>query len=109
MLEGTVTFWTDTGSLEAGPGTFVHVPKGALHHFRNESTTSARMLIWFAPAGIEEMFAELHQDPERRIEIATAYGVVFPAGVGRARTLTPAHPSGLQAPTLHRGLSPTNE
>jgi hypothetical protein len=38
----------------------------------------ARALILFAPAGIEKMFAEMSQDPERYVQIGAKYGVTFP-------------------------------
>jgi hypothetical protein len=47
------------------------------HNFKNESAENARMLIWFAPAGIEKMFARMAADPERYAEIAKEYGVEF--------------------------------
>ena len=78
VLEGTVTFWSDDREISAGPGTFVNVPRGALHNFRNETDQMARMLIWFAPAGIEEMFDRMHANPDAMAEIAAEYGVHFP-------------------------------
>lgn len=78
VLEGTVTFWPDGKEVVAGPGTLVHVPRGVVHNFRNETDTTARMLIWFAPAGIEEMFEAMGRDPERYREIGAEYGVEFP-------------------------------
>lgn len=78
ILEGSVTFWADGNEVEAGPGTFLHVPRGALHNFRNQSEDAARMLIWFAPAGIETMFSMMAKEPERYNEIAADHGVEFP-------------------------------
>ena len=79
VLEGTVTFLPGDGtSHEAGPGTQVHVPRGVLHSFRNETDQDARMLFWFAPAGIERMFVEMAADPDRFLDIAAQYGVQFP-------------------------------
>ncbi len=56
ILEGVLTFYGDDGEIEAGPGTYLNVPKGARHSFRNKSEEVARMLFFFAPAGIEELF-----------------------------------------------------
>ena len=78
VLEGTVTFWADGQEVEAGPGTFLNVPVGCLHNFRNTSEQDARMLILFAPAGIEGMFSKMGAEPERYVEIAGEYGVEFP-------------------------------
>ncbi|MGE3806876.1 MAG: cupin domain-containing protein [Gemmataceae bacterium] len=58
VLEGTITFWAEGKSVTASAGTFVHMPVGQPHSFKNESTQMARMLISVAPAGLEEMFFE---------------------------------------------------
>ncbi len=59
ILEGVLTFYGDDGEIEAGPGTYLNVPKGARHSFRNDSDHVARMLFFFAPAGIEALFDAL--------------------------------------------------
>lgn len=78
MLEGTLTFYPEGKEVVAGPGTFLNVPRGVVHNFKNLTDEPARVLIWFAPAGIEEMFSEMARDPERYQEIGAAYGVSFP-------------------------------
>ncbi len=77
VLEGRVTFWIEGERKETEAGAFVHVPRGVAHNFRNESDQNARMLIWFTPAGIEEMFTRMAADPDRYAEIAKEYGVEF--------------------------------
>lgn len=59
ILEGELTFYSDEGQISAGAGTYLNVPKGARHRFRNESAGTARMLFFFTPAGIEGLFDEL--------------------------------------------------
>jgi mannose-6-phosphate isomerase-like protein (cupin superfamily) len=56
VLEGEITIAVDGERLVAGPGTFVNLPVGSLHAFRNESDRPARMLILIAPGGMEGMF-----------------------------------------------------
>ena len=56
VLEGTLTFLADGKAITAGPGTFVNVPAGVPHTFRNDSGKRARALITLAPAGLERMF-----------------------------------------------------
>ena len=77
ILEGVVTFWAGEKEIEAGPGTFLHVPRGARHNFKNTSDRTARMLIIFAPAGIESMLEKMAADPDRYMEIGKQYGVEF--------------------------------
>lgn len=58
VLDGTVTFFHGEERITAGPGTFLNMPVGSLHAFKNETDRPARMLISVAPAGLENMFFE---------------------------------------------------
>jgi mannose-6-phosphate isomerase-like protein (cupin superfamily) len=53
ILEGELTFFFGEEEAEAGAGTFVLVPPGVEHGFRNEGTTSVRMLNIHAPGGFD--------------------------------------------------------
>ena len=59
ILEGELSFYGDDGAIEAGPGTYLNIPKGAKHRFRNNGKETAKMLFFFTPAGIEGLFDEL--------------------------------------------------
>jgi quercetin dioxygenase-like cupin family protein len=56
VLEGTYSFMLDGQSIEAGPGSHVVVPVGAVHAFQNNGSDPARMLILNSPGGIHEGF-----------------------------------------------------
>jgi quercetin dioxygenase-like cupin family protein len=56
VLEGQITFTMDGKPAVALPGTSAHTPPGAAHGFRNDGDRPARLLIFIAPAGLEEMF-----------------------------------------------------
>lgn len=58
VLEGEITFHADGQRVLARKGTFLSIPKGVVHTFKNESRSDARMLILVAPAGMEAMFQE---------------------------------------------------
>jgi quercetin dioxygenase-like cupin family protein len=90
VLEGQVTFYLGHDRIVAEPGTFLNMPVGSLHCFKNETDRAARMLISVAPAGLEKMFFEVgqlladdadlaqppaHADIERLLEVAPRYGV----------------------------------
>jgi quercetin dioxygenase-like cupin family protein len=89
ILEGEITFQVGEERFVAGPGTFANMPVGSLHSFRNESQTTARMIISVAPAGLEKMFFEVgvpleagqtaspptHEEIERLIAAAPRYGI----------------------------------
>jgi quercetin dioxygenase-like cupin family protein len=80
ILEGVVTFYGSDGEMEAGPGTYLNIPKGAKHRFKNNSESTAKLLFFFAPAGIEGLFDEFSQfkdpgnDPESIIDALNSLG-----------------------------------
>jgi quercetin dioxygenase-like cupin family protein len=53
VLEGELTFLLGDDELTAAPGTFVLVPPGVEHGFRNDGATPVRMLNIHAPAGFD--------------------------------------------------------
>ena len=59
ILEGELSFYGEDGEVVAGPGTYLNIPKGAKHRFRNNGDSTAWMLFFFTPAGIEGLFDEL--------------------------------------------------
>lgn len=90
VLEGEITFRLDDQTIVAGPNTFLNMPIGSLHSFKNESGQPARMLITLAPAGLEKMFLEAgkvltspdeqpqpptEQEIKKLLEVAPKYGV----------------------------------
>lgn len=94
VLEGEMTFQLGEERFVAGPGTFVNMPIGSRHCFRNESEQPARMIITVVPAGLEQMFLEVGrsladdataappptaEDIRKLLEAAPRYGVeIFP-------------------------------
>lgn len=90
VLEGQMTFQLGEDRFVAEAGTFLNMPVGSLHCFKNESDKTARLLISVAPAGLEQMFFEVgqpldddsdvappptHADIEKLLEAAPRYGV----------------------------------
>ena len=53
ILEGEMTFLFGDRSVAAPPGTFVLVPPGVEHGFRNDGDGPVRMLNIHAPAGFD--------------------------------------------------------
>ena len=53
VLEGTVTVRVGDRTAEAPAGSFVFIPRGTGHMFRNPGPLPARVLVIFAPAGVE--------------------------------------------------------
>ena len=90
VLEGEMTFQLGDERFVAGAGTFLNMPVGSLHCFKNESGKLARLLISIAPAGLERMFFEVgtpldddatvapppnQADIEKLLEAAPRFGV----------------------------------
>jgi mannose-6-phosphate isomerase-like protein (cupin superfamily) len=53
ILEGELTFFFGSREAAAPPGTFVLVPPGVEHGFRNDGERPVRMLNIHAPAGFD--------------------------------------------------------
>src|SRR5690349_14632410 len=53
VIEGTLAFRIGERAAEAPAGTFVFVPRGVPHAFRNAGDGPARILVLFTPAGME--------------------------------------------------------
>jgi mannose-6-phosphate isomerase-like protein (cupin superfamily) len=53
ILEGEMTFVVGDEEVAAPPGTFVLVPSGVEHGFRNDEDRPVRMLNIHAPAGFD--------------------------------------------------------
>jgi mannose-6-phosphate isomerase-like protein (cupin superfamily) len=53
VVEGEMTFVFGDREVAAPPGTFVLVPPGVEHGFRNDRDASVRMLNIHAPAGFD--------------------------------------------------------
>jgi quercetin dioxygenase-like cupin family protein len=92
VLEGVVTFTVNGNRVAATAGMFANMPVGTPHSFKNESDKPARMLISFAPAGLEQMFFEAgtplppgattavpptKEEIEKLLKIAARYGIEF--------------------------------
>ncbi|MBI1170775.1 cupin domain-containing protein [bacterium] len=56
VTDGTFEFLLNGSTQRCGPGSFLHVPAGALHAFTNVASTPSRMLILNTPGGAHEGF-----------------------------------------------------
>jgi quercetin dioxygenase-like cupin family protein len=66
LLEGTLDITLGEKKLKATTGDFVQVPRGTVHAFRNAGSTTARMLIFFSPAGMDKYFEEVLEPVQNR-------------------------------------------
>jgi quercetin dioxygenase-like cupin family protein len=59
VLEGDLRFKLDAELSATPAGSFVFVPRGVAHSFQNVGEQPGRMLVTFAPAGMEGFFDRL--------------------------------------------------
>lgn len=76
VFEGTIRFKAGGRYFDAPAGAFMFIPRGTQHSFRNIGERPARLLVMFAPAGMERFFEGIAAlppgapDPETYREIA---------------------------------------
>jgi mannose-6-phosphate isomerase-like protein (cupin superfamily) len=59
VLDGEFEFYVGDHVERLGPGSFVNVPPGTIHDFRNAGTLPARFLGIVAPRGFDRYFQEV--------------------------------------------------
>ncbi len=62
VMDGLFTFTIGTDDIEAGPGSFIVVPRG-LNHVMRAGPDGGRLLTLWTPGGLEAMFIELSRMP----------------------------------------------
>lgn len=87
LLSGAISFQIGEATVTAGPGEFVHVPRGVRHAFLNAGEAPAIALIVLTPAGLEQFFVDLATlaadapngalAPELIAALAERYGLDF--------------------------------
>ncbi len=92
VLEGEFEFLAEYEWIKAVPGSFIHVPRGALHTLRNVGSGVGRLLTLVAPAGLEKFFEEVGvpgtdifspppfgpEEIEKMLSILPKYGLEMP-------------------------------
>jgi quercetin dioxygenase-like cupin family protein len=66
ILEGTYAVRLGERELHAAPGSFVHIPRGTPHTYRNLGSDPARMLVTLTPAGFERFWQEIGEPATQR-------------------------------------------
>ena len=81
VLEGTVRFKAAGRYFDAPAGAFMFIPRATAHCFRNVGEGAARLLVMFAPAGMERFFEGLAALPPGEPDAATYRAVADSAGM----------------------------
>jgi len=58
VLEGALRYHIGDDVVEGGPGSVFHIPAGTVEHFEPTGDAPLRVLVTYAPGGIERFFAE---------------------------------------------------
>ena len=96
VLEGELEILNGNSTFVASAGSFVQIPRGTLHRFKNVGATTARLLTFFTPAGMENFFFEVGlpaqeggsappfgpEEIERTLVAAPKYGMELPLPLG---------------------------
>ncbi len=84
ILEGEIEFEIDGKSVWSSKGDFNYLPRNTVHGFKGASPSTARVLIFAAPAHGSEFFAELNsevrslpEDLAKIPEIGLRHGLEF--------------------------------
>lgn len=84
ILDGELTLLVDDGERTAGAGSFVHLPRGVPHGFRNASDREIRMLVITTPGGgLEGVF--------RGLDAAAAKGPLEPPAIAAITAANAVH------------------
>ncbi len=63
VIDGRFGFLVEGVASEAGPGTHLYVPKGALHAYENAGEGTGRLLVVHTPGGSQESFLAAAGEP----------------------------------------------
>jgi mannose-6-phosphate isomerase-like protein (cupin superfamily) len=81
VVEGEITVWCGKETFDAGPRSFVFLPRGVPHAWDVKSAGKATVLMMTVPAMLEEFLREFHAaKPDQRDAVARKYGLTFFAG-----------------------------
>lgn len=94
VLEGTIRYYIGDDAIDAGPGTLFHIPAGTLERF--EPTSLAKVLVTYAPGGIERFFAEAGEPAQSHELPPPPEG---PPDVERLAAIAERHGMHIQNPT----------
>lgn len=82
VVEGAFTFTVGEGTIAAGPGSFLMVPRGSPHTIHAKKEYGRFLTLW-TPGGLEELFIALSgmppdslRDPEARRLLSTRFDSV---------------------------------
>ena len=81
VVHGEITVWCGEEEFQAGPGSFVFLPRGVPHAWDVKSAGKATVLMMTVPAMHDEFLRDYHAaPPDQRNAVAQKYGLTFLPG-----------------------------
>lgn len=82
VLDGEYEFLMNGQWVKAEHGRAIHSMRGHVHTFRNAGSTTGKMLVFVAPAGMEKYLEEISslsmpEDITKLMAISERYGITF--------------------------------
>lgn len=92
VLEGELVALLDDKRYDVKAGSWVHMPRGVSHSFKNQTDKPVRMILTYSPGGFEQWFLDVGtpakrtdaeppkpgpDDIKKAISAAEKYGVTF--------------------------------
>ncbi len=59
VIEGELSLWCGDEKIVGTAGSFVAVPKGVVHRWANESSATAKSLVFLVPGGFDEFLMRI--------------------------------------------------
>jgi quercetin dioxygenase-like cupin family protein len=88
ILEGMLEITLSEKKIEATTGDFVQISRGLVHAFHNVGNATARLLLFFSPAGMDKYFEEVLEPVQNR---AAAIPQVTDVLIARMTAAGPKH------------------
>ena len=88
ILDGEFEVNIDEQRLAAGPGSWVTLAKGSLHHFKNTGSKPGRILILATPAGLDQFFLEAGREAT---DISPEFGAARPEDTEKMLATSPKY------------------
>lgn len=96
VLEGKFEVHIDEQCVTAGPGSWVTLAKGSLHYFKNIGSTTAKLLIFATPAGLDQFFLEAGREAT---DASPASGAVQPEDIEKLLAIAPKYGIEIKMPS----------
>jgi mannose-6-phosphate isomerase-like protein (cupin superfamily) len=91
-LEVPFEFLVGDRTVECGPGSFVHLPKGTVHTFRNIGEEDGKLLVTISPAcGFEDLVEELGEPTKEKSPPTPPSGPADAASAERLAAVASEH------------------